>query len=903
MRKYYVVVLLLSAFLISTAQKATLEGFVSLNKQEAPISKAGVTIKELNIGTLTDKEGHFVFLVDSGTYNVEVSYNGKLMSMPVTTSFSQQFIVVDSSVTESNTATALPTSTPSTVADTTKIKAATDGTNFRVYGTVTDEDSKTALSDVAIQVKGTTLGTLTDLDGKYELVLPNGTHTLEFKYTGYGSRPIVVTGYDGKDKLTDVLLSNESKELDIVVVTGSKYEKKLGEEVVTMEVLKAGVINQSNAKMDEALNKVPGVNMLGKSISIRGGAGFSDATGNRVLALLDEMPIISPENGGIVWEMIPIEALEQVEIIKGATSALYGASALNGVLNLRTITPKKEAVNRLLLNYGFYDQPRQQSWSWWWKNKSIKLNGDTVERVRPRMFGGGQFVHSKLYGDFGVVVAASYLQDMGFRQQNDYKRARLTGKLRYIPHKKPNLTVGLNMNFFHQTSKDFFASKGIGYNMYVPTEVVNVMQRSFNFDPYINYYNEKGDRHSLKTRIYNTLFYSTTGDSTKNQQFYYDYTYSKRFDKIDLVIITGTNGHYTTVQGKTFGELVADIKSLKDFNTRDIMNFSGFIQIEKKFFKKLTIAGGISVQYARLAGETVKNRLPLINAFKKLVNKNKPDIMSPVTPVFRIGMNYQATEGTYIRASFGQGSRYPALSEKYVYTIRSGAQVLPNPDLRPENGWSAEIGIKQGVKISNWMAYFDVSGFILRYHDMIEFQVTDAPDSINGQEFQLYGIPFQAQNITDARVMGVEVSTIANGKIFGVPLNFIIGYSYLDPKNLAYDPTNPNSTKILKYRIQHSFKADVQTTYKGAILGFNMFFNSFMKEIDNVGVGALGVVRKFRATHNKGDFVMDLRAGYNYKEKFTFMFICKNILNTEYTLRPALIEAPRNYTFQVGYNF
>jgi outer membrane cobalamin receptor len=48
---------------------------------------------------------------------------------------------------------------------------------------------------------------------------------------------------------------------------------------------------------------------------------------------------------------------------------------------------------------------------------------------------------------------------------------------------------------------------------------------------------------------------------------------------------------------------------------------------------------------------------------------------------------------------------------------------------------------------------------------------------------------------------------------------------------------------------------------------------------------------------------MDIRAGYSYKEKATFMFICKNILNTEYTLRPALIEAPRNYTFQVGYNF
>lgn len=902
MRKYYVVVLLLCAFLASTAQKATLEGYVSSGVEDA-ISKASVTIKELNIGTLTDKEGHFIFLVDSGTYTVEVDNNGAVMTEQVSTSLPKRFVYLADSTVSAPATSAAAVNPPAATTATQPSSAAADGSNFKVYGTVTDEDSKAVLSDVAIQVKGTTIGTLSDIDGKYELMLPIGTHTLEFKYTGYGTRPIIVTSLDGKEKQMDVLMSNESKELDIVVVTGSKYEKKLGQEVVTMEVLKAGVINQSNAKMDEALNKVPGVNMLGKSISIRGGSGFSDATGNRVLALLDEMPIISPENGGIVWEMIPIEALEQVEIIKGSSSAIYGAAALNGVLNLRTITPKKEAVNKLLLNYGFYDQPRQRTWNWWWKDQTIKLNGDTVERVRPRMFGGGQFVHAKLYGDFGVVVAASYNQDMGFRQHNDFKRARLSGKLRYIPHKKPNLTVGLNMNFFHQSGKDFFASQGIAKRMYVPTEVVTILQRSFNFDPYINYYNDKGDRHSFKTRIYNTLFYSTTGDSTKNQQFYYDYTYSKRFEKIDLIIITGTNGQYTSVQGKTFGDLVADIKTLKGFGTRDIMNFSGFIQVEKRFFNKLTLAGGISVQYARLAGETVMNRLPLINVFKNLANKNNPDIMSPVTPLFRFGLNYQATEGTYIRASFGQGSRYPAMSEKYVYTLRSGAQVLPNRDLRPENGWSAEIGIKQGVKISNWMAYFDVSGYIMRYHDMIEFQITTPPDSINGQEFVLYGLPFQAQNITNAQVAGVEISTIANGKIFGVPLNFIIGYSYLDPRNLSHDPTNPNSTKILKYRIQHSFKADVQTTYKGAILGFNMFFNSFMKEIDNVGVGALGVVRKFRATHNKGDFVMDVRAGYNYKDKFTFMFICKNILNTEYTLRPALIEAPRNYTFQVGYNF
>lgn len=905
MRKYYVAVLLMSLFLISTAQQK-LQGTVTTNTDSTAISNVNVTVKELNIGTLTDNTGRYVFLIDSGTYTLEFKLEGFTTATQIVsttaTSPARVTLVNEGGLSTSPAPVVTETPAATTPAPTQNIIAA-DASNFRVYGTITDEDTKELMMGVAVQQKGTTNGTVSDMDGKYQLLLPLGTQTLEFKYMGYSGRTIIVTSLDGKEKQQDVLMSNESKELDIVVVTGSKYEKKLGEEVVTMEVLKAGVINQSNAKMDEALNKVPGVNMLGKTISIRGGSGFSDATSNRVLALLDDMPIVSPENGGIIWDMVPIEALEQVEIIKGSSSALYGASALNGVLNMRTITPKKEMVNKLLINYGFYDQPRQRTWNWWWKQKHTNLKGDTVDRIKPRMFGGGQFVHSKLYGDFGVVISASYLQDIGFRQSNDYKRARLGAKLRYIPHKFPKLTVGLNMNFFHQTMKDFFAGVGIAKSTYIPAEIVNVMQRTFNFDPYVNYYTEKGGRHSFKTRIFNSVYYSTTGDSTQNMQYYYDYTYSKRFEKIDLVIITGSSGHYTSVRGKTFADIEADINNVKGFTTRDIQNFSGFIQVEKKFFKKLTMQGGVSLQYARLAGDIIQNRLPLLSALRNIGGKHFKGIYSPVTPVFRFGLNYQATEGTYIRASFGQGSRYPALSEKYVFTIRSGAQVLPNNGLRPENGWSTEIGIKQGVKISNWMAYFDVCGFVMRYNDMIEFQGVVPPDSINGEEFIPRGITFQAVNITNARVMGVELSTMANGKIFGVPLNFIIGYSYIDPRNLDYDPDLPGSTPLLKYRIQHSFKADIQTTYKGAIFGINMFYNSFMKYIDDVGVGALNSVKKFRATHNKGDFVMDLRAGYNYKDKVTFMFITKNILNTEYTLRPGLIEAPRNYTFQVGYNF
>lgn len=900
--------LILALFFAFSAvgQSVNLTGVVK-NNNDVPVTGATVFVKEVGVGTATDNNGSYRLMLSPGFYTLQVSADGfqtttDTVTLEPSTTAQLSITLKTKPVEQAPTVTTTPAATPKT--ETTQQTTVTGtGTGVPVTGTITDEKGE-ALIGVAVKLKNGTVGAVTDMDGKYEIRLPIGTHNLEFSYTGMGKRTILVTitAFD-KEKKLDVKLSEEVVDMDIVVVTSSKYEKKLGNEVTSMEVLKANVINQSNAKMDEAMNKVPGVNMLGKTISIRGGSGFSDATGNRVLALLDEMPIISPENGSIRWETVPIEALEQVEVIKGSSSALYGSSALNGVINMRTINPKPEAVNKILVSYGFYDQPYQHTWSNWWTRQVIKRNGDTISRVQHPMFGNAQILHAKQYGDFGIVLAGGYGQDQGFRQNNDYKRVRLSTKLRYTPHKIPNLTIGLNMNFFHENLKDFFVSKGIGANMYIPTEVVTTRTRTFNIDPYINYYDKQDNRHSLKFRIYNTMYNSNagvvlggTGDSTVSTQFYFDYSFLKNMKKIDLVIITGVNGYYSVVRGKTFGNLYAPgTQGSLLYNTRNIGNVAAYIQVEKKFFKKLTITGGMRLEFAQLDTSMVKYPF---HAISKWAGRSKDNpITSPVAPLFRFGLNYQATEGTYIRASIGQGFRYPALAEKFVHTVRSGAEVFPNDSLRPETGWSAEIGIKQGVKISKWMAYFDVAGYIMQYTDMIEFYGFE-PDS----GVVTVGLPFKAVNVEHARVVGVELSAIANGKIFGVPLNFLIGYSYLYPQNLDYDPNNPASVKILKYRIQHSAKADIQTNYKGFTVGISAFYNSFMKNIDNK-IGALKVVNDFRAAHNKGDFVMDVRAGYSFKEKATFMFICKNIFNREYTLRPGLIEPPRNFTFQVGYSF
>lgn len=264
----------------------------------------------------------------------------------------------------------------------------------KVKGTVIDDKDGSPLIGVAVSVKGTSVGAATDIDGNFEMEVKPGRVILDFSYLGYDKRTLEVFVKEGETKTISTRMAETQKELDIVVVTGSKYEKKLGEETVSMEVLKGQQITQSSAKAEEALNYVPGVNMLGKNISIRGGSGFSDGAGSRVLVLLDDIPITSPENGGVNWNGMPLEAIEQVEIIKGASSASYGSSALNGIMNFRTIAPKVEMYNKLLVNVGFYQQPKDKSLTWFWRRTKTK-NGKTKTVIDRPMFGGFQYTHAK----------------------------------------------------------------------------------------------------------------------------------------------------------------------------------------------------------------------------------------------------------------------------------------------------------------------------------------------------------------------------------------------------------------------------------------------------------------------------------------------------------------------------
>ena len=282
---------------------------------------------------------------------------------------------------------------------------------------------------------------------------------------------------------------------------------------------------------------------------------------------------------------------------------------------------------------------------------------------------------------------------------------------------------------------------------------------------------------------------------------------------------------------------------------------------------------------------------------------------SPVKPVVNVGVNYKLTEGTFLRGSFGQGYRFPDIAEEFVLTPKSGALAVPNPSLKPESSWSAEVGLKQGMKFSRWVFYADVAAYLSRYNNLIEF-VNISPSQVDGgikHKYPNFYIFEQAQNITRAQIWGVEVSAIGTGAIFGVPLNFLIGYNYMNPRNLDYNPNDhsggPNSSPYLYYRMQHSAKADVQTTYKNFIVGITAVYIGNIQQIDPQ-IAQLNKVQDFINAHGtKGDFILDARIGYSYRNRLTATLIAKNMTNRAYTLRPGFVEAPASLTLQLTYQW
>jgi iron complex outermembrane receptor protein len=149
----------------------------------------------------------------------------------------------------------------------------------------------------------------------------------------------------------------------------------------------------------------------------------------------------------------------------------------------------------------------------------------------------------------------------------------------------------------------------------------------------------------------------------------------------------------------------------------------------------------------------------------------------------------------------------------------------------------------------------------------------------------------------------------------------LAGYTYIDPRFAEFDPTpvpfgqdptegqlNASGSSvdynILKYRSRHTMKFDMESRYKKVSVGLAIFYASHMEAIDAIfETLVVPGLQQFRENNNRGYQLYNVRVAYNFSERQKLSFLANNILNTAYSIRPGLMEAPINFTLRFDYGF
>ena len=777
-----------------------------------------------------------------------------------------------------------------------------------ISGTITDENTKEPLIGVNVILSNTN-GTTTNINGEFSLEITENEKTITFKYIGYET---VIKEISGQTEW-NIKMKSASQQIGTVVISAGKFEQKIEEITVSMEVISPSLIeNKNTTNIETAMEQVPGVNITDGQANIRGGSGWSYGAGSRVLVMVDGMPLISGDAGQVQWSLIATENINQIEVIKGASSALYGSSALNGVINIRTAFPKLSEIElhpsagytKITTHFGVTDNAKREVLNWW---------GD-----RRQQYYGTEFSHSRKIGKLDLTVGGNYFKDEGYRKEEITDRKRFNFNANYHSRKISGLSYGLNGNFLFQSTGSAIIWNGLD-QAYIPLDssITTTSGDTYNIDPYIQYVNEN-NTHNLKTRYLKVINDNNTdgednAQDNESETFYSDYQWQHNFKEINLRVTSGTTNEIVLARSDLF----------QGNNYRS--NNSIYTQLDKKW-NKLNLSFGGRYEHFKIQSED-----------KYLIDGDSINSFVKAKPVFRAGANYQLAEATFLRSSWGQGFRFPSMAELFISTNYSGIEIFANPELKAETGWSAEIGLKQGVKVGKWKGYLDGAAFVMEYNDMMEFNFGNWGDtvrySINSDNEIVYdGIGFKSVNVGKTRVSGMEFSFTGNGEITkDLSINILAGYTYMNTKpltpdyvyytnnyilssilgdssmseDLTYNSTSSDRSSIrpLKYRYKHIAKLDAEITYKKLTIGSSFRYNDFMKNIDLAFTSPLLAesipdINEAREKFKNGDFIVDLRTSYQIYKTTKISLVINNLLNTEYMSRPANMMPPRTIALQ-----
>ncbi|HWC74186.1 MAG TPA: TonB-dependent receptor [Gemmatimonadales bacterium] len=676
-----------------------------------------------------------------------------------------------------------------------------------VHGTVRSSQGG-PIRGAMVGISGSTFYTQTDADGRYRLApVPPGDVRVRAAAIGYSPQAIVVT-VRGADSVTaDFALEPSPLELTPLDVVSTKLPR-FGDHPVTSvaQVSEQEIDRRAVNTIDEAIDKVPAIQFLNGQINIRGSTGYVQGLNSRVLLLVDGVPMNEGDRGGINWDLVPVDQIERVDILKGAGSSLYGSSALGGVVNLTTRDVPTGVHERVRFTGGVYANPPHPVWEF---------------RDQSGYQGGGDGTWSYGTDEFGASISGGARHSDGYREHDSGNHWQLAGKSRWQPAPKTRVDVSGAWADDKYDAPLSWCTQGQCEDLgqaYQPFKTDTGGRPSWT-DSRKGYVAAQArtvvsDRFAWQARgsWYRTDFFDQRRDTSEfgvSNRFGGEIRVEAHPDSSRTVLV-GAEGAYSNVTSDIFGD-------------HSQSEFSAYGQSEQAL-GRARLNAGARIDFLAIDGGSLSA------------------VVSP-----RLGGSLPlGRNGGALRASVGRGFRAPSLAERFVDLVASefGLRVVPNPNLRPETAWSFELGGTTAPFLTFMRA--DAALFWTEARDLIEPTLIVAS---SGPEIQL-------QNVAEARIAGLDATLLAAP--LSARLKTALSYTYLSTERRA--PGSPNGP--LAYRPAHQLKLAADYALGPAGVGADFRFASRPESIELEGyVDPRRVPMKvldFRAQWTHGPFELRL---------------------------------------------
>ena len=699
-----------------------------------------------------------------------------------------------------------------------------------LYGTVRDSATNKPIADAQITTDPRHV-THSDAAGQYALPsLPAGTVVVHARRLGYAPAADTLVLAAGDSIRLDWLLTPRSLSLEPVVVTAGKRSQLLNQITTSVAIVSdTAIARRAVNTIDEAVDKAPAVQILGGQVNIRGSSGFVQGFGSRVLLLVDGVPANEGDRGGINWDMLPMDDVERVEIVKGAGSSLYGSAALGGVINLITRDIKTGAHARVRATGGGFANPPDAIWQF--RNYTGKQEGLDVS---------GSYGDDVLRGSLTAGVRHSD----GYREQDRSDTWEILGKGNWFKSDATRLrVVGSWVSHQYQAPLSWCErgtcdDRGLAYQPFKIDTLASAGAYT------------RSDKGLLAATLEHTAS-PRLGWLARGSWLRTDFTDHRRpagdfgvADRFGLEL----RGEVRPAEGRV---AVIGVEGARAALTSDIFGnhtenaFAAYAEGEQRL-GAVRITAGARLDYIEVGGG------------------GSSAVVSPrLGAVLPVGI-------LVWRASVGRGFRAPSLAERFVRTSLSGVTVIPNPDLKPETAWSAELGttaqVAPAARVDAALFWTEASGFIEPSVDPLTVQI-------------------QFRNLTRARLMGLDLA--ASASPFTSRLNVSLAYMFLYTRDLDSVPSRP-----LAFRPRHLLTLGADYDWGGLGLGADLRLMSRYERVELYAPTDPVVSPK----------VLDLR-GSIQRGPVIARLLLTNALNYLYNLVPRTLASVRTLTLAVTWTY